>query len=139
MKIETIELKGIHQKAFEIINEANPKNNWEVIITGTANDLDNNQFSENIEIQVIRRTLKKTATITIVNVFEIVSKDKSLIPKTDYDYWIYADLIQISLSHTRILFHERLQNTEMKNDFLRIDPIQKAYTDLRNGYLTLWN
>ncbi len=139
MKVETIKLNNIHQKDFEIVNESNPKNNWEVKITATADDSGNDSFIEYIQVQIIRRTTTKSAKISVVNVFEIVSKDKSLVPMTDFDYWLYADLVQISLSHTRVLFHERLQDTELKNDYLRIDPIQKAYTDLKNGYLKLWN
>jgi|GEM_PF-4994114 len=92
MKIETIELKGIQQNGFNLSDQINPKNNWEVIITASLEGLGNERFLEYIEIQIIRRTIKKTAAIKVTNVFEIVNKDNNFIPKTDFDFWLYADL-----------------------------------------------
>lgn len=95
--------------------------------------------ADNWHIQTISVTYvsfngENIASITVKNSFALNLKGGSkIIPTSEEDFSLYADIAQTAIAQTRLMFHLEFKRTEFENEFLPLESKDEILVKVKNA------
>lgn len=138
MTIEHIEFLRCFHQNFKINECPITKNYWSI---NSRCGLDKISHDGKYTLTMVSTVIKvhgdKIISVDIINEFGLTVSGNIYAPLTDVEKFHYADLMQISLAHGRIIFHQLCEEQALSIPYLRLDPVQKFYEDIKSGAINL--
>ena len=140
MKIGLFKVHAIWHEDFEIHDYNSGKNVWDIKITiGVDKAAQPKEHIITVCFDLLRLKLTKQARIKVYTQYWVTSETSTFNPLNDTDFYFYADLIKSACDHARVIIDTVFKGTVMQGEYLKIDPIQKYYLDVKNGHVKFLN
>lgn len=141
MKITKSSLFNIEHTPLIIYNVLNEKTFYDIKLVFTYDEA--KAHSEPHRIYITTEIMRKNKECNISN--SISTQFKVFIEGSMKDHinqtnaWQIADMIQMAMSHSRVMFKNLCDVKGISVPFYKIEPIGVYYNGLLNGYYKLWN
>jgi len=140
MNIKGIAPVSITHKPIRIIDADTDLGNFTLQVAGTIKEIDHHfnftiTFVVSIEIYIHDKRISFEAESR----YEVKLGERNVKFTSDNDFWDVASLIQVSISHARVLLMQELITHNIQLDLLRIDSLPDIYQKIKEGYFSLWN